>query len=579
MFKFTQKTASPCKDESTALPVAGSPRELYAILSGVIPGTPPSRACRPETAEFARFTIQQARPLWNRAVARMEATLPLEGVAILAETDPIRHMRLVQTLAILFYERECVGKSLARSGLSVWRIMMTKSSRQRPTERASEILGWPAIQSANSLASRLKPTGLRDILEYLLCVDYSIRRPNSLHRLGENGSRSFAYVAALLFEFIELCEQTKPSVAHLMGIQAACDTIHIWAQAARLNATDLTIILFHFHLCSNLVPPNYKRDEEPIVSDDHSLAQGLVVFISDHGKSSRHGLTTYSGCLGRLVDALKYGSGHGFVPGARERLLRKISVDLNDMIPSMVFDGQRQDVMVRIATELARTHNIAPLALDQAYPLAVPEPDAAPSVLENFGDGIAGIALRYLSGNSKQKKPGEDVQKTSSVADETSGQQGRQDVTTVQAAYRACTAAFERVGRWISDERSKQRRKQQEEFTDKLDKENCQLRNRESCARDKGEGEEPMKWQLIHKEVEIEDSIEKDSEKLMVKDPDQGRATASAIEARCAKNKHTDGDGGNDNNEDEEDEDREKSESEDCELVNSGCQSAWPDTG
>ncbi|TLD31648.1 hypothetical protein PspLS_02569 [Pyricularia sp. CBS 133598] len=517
MFQFTWKTESACLGEPTAQPVSGSPRELYVILGEVIPGTPPSRACRPETAEFARFTRQQARPLWNKAVARMEATLPLEEVAILAETDPIRHMRLVQILAILFYERECVGKSLARCGVSVPRIMMTKFSRQRPTERASEVLGWSATQSTHSLAKRLKPTELRGILEYLLCVDYGVKQPNSVDRLGENSSRSFAYVAALLFEFIELCEQERPSLNDLMGIQTACDTIHMWAQAARLNAADLKMILLNFHLCSSLATPNCKGLEEPIMSKDLSLASGLVVVIPDHGKSSRHGLTTYSGCLGRLVDALKYGSGHGFVPGAREQLLRKLSVDLNDMIPSMVFDSQRRDAMVQISTALASTHNMTPLALDQAYPLPVPEPDSAPSVLDNLGDGIAGGALRYLTGNLKQKK-----------VSETSGKQGRQ-ATTVQAAYRACTAAFERFGRWILDESNKQRWKQQEDRTDKLDKENLQLEKRESCARDKRESEELMRWPLIHKEnVENGGSIEMD--------PDQAQANASATEARCAKN-------------------------------------------
>ncbi|KAI6362536.1 hypothetical protein MCOR25_006172 [Pyricularia grisea] len=537
--------ASPGTVEPTARSVPGSSRELYAVLGEVIPGTPPSRACRPETAEFARFTKQQARPLWNRAVARMEATLPLEEVAILAETDPIRHMRLVQTLAILFYERECVGKSLARYGVPVSPIMMAKPSGQRLTKRVSEVLGWPATQSAHSLARRLKPNELRDILEYLLCVDYGVKRPNSLDSLGENSSRSFAYVAALLFEFIELCDQAKPSLEDLIEIQTACDTIHVWAQGARLNATDLAMIMLNFHLCSSLVTPNCKRVEELIAPKDVSLAPGLVAFIPDHGKSCRHGLTTYSGCLGRLVDALKYGSGHKFVPGARERLHRKLSVDLNEIIPSMVFDGQRQDAMVRILTELARTHNIAPLALDQAYPLLVPEPDAAPSVLDNIGNRLAGVALSYLTGNSKQKKTGEDVQKISSGAGETSGQQSRQDVPTVQSSYRACTAAFERVGRWILEERSKQRQDQEEELTHELDQENLQLRKPEPCARDERESEELMRWQMIDKEeVEDKDSIEMDPEDVMVTDTDQAQAAASAIEDRCAKNKHKDGDGG-----------------------------------
>ncbi|TLS30682.1 hypothetical protein PpBr36_03164 [Pyricularia pennisetigena] len=575
MFRFAQRTASTDNVEPTAQSIPDRPEELYATLGRVIPGTPPSRACRPETAEFARFTRQQARPLWNRAVVRMEASLPLEGFATLAETDPIRYMRLFHTLAILFYERECAGKSLARYGVSASRIMMATSSSQRPTERASEVLGWSATQSAHSLARRLKPTELRDILEHLLSVDYGVERPGSLDRLGENSSRSFAYVAALLFEFIELCDHAKPSLNDFMSIQSACDTIHIWAQASRLNATDLTMILLNFHLCSNLVTPEYKRIGEQIVPVDVSLAPGSLVLIHDHGKSSRHGLTTYSGCLGRLVDAIKYDSGHGFVPGARELLLRKLSVDLNDMIPSMVFDGQRHDAMLGISTELARMHSIAPLALDQVYPLPVPEPDAAPSILDNLGDGIAGVALSYLSGNSKQKKTSDESQKTSSVAGKTSDQQGRHEVKTVQAAYQACTAALERVaervalarGRWMLKERGKQRQKQAEEPTSKLGKESLQLQKREPCARGNREAEELMRWQLIYKkEVEYEDSIEMDPEDHMAEDPDQVQASASAVEARCAKKKHKDGDGGNGNDEEEE-EDREQSDSEDWEAV------------
>ncbi|KAL8407622.1 hypothetical protein RB594_006448 [Gaeumannomyces avenae] len=301
---------------------------------------------------------------------------------------------------------------------------------------------------------------LRLILEYLLCIDYKLPRRPTLASVNPASLESFARMSKRLYDFVWRCEECRPrdeddepgrrcsarssprypSAAQVRGADAAAQLVRGAASLLGLNYTDLALMCFHFYRLSwaalpphadppgtatadlrahgfgdgtlgdaaagDMPPPPLegegwnRGDYNPKPNAGAEKAQSPLVF-GRGGGAWGWGFDTYKGFRQSLPHPLIYGRWQGSLPaGVRDRVLRKASVDVNDVIPAVVFDRRRACDLTAAARDLAATHGITTLSLVRAHPQP-PEPEALISMglgeaVTAFTDSVFGAAISAI---------------------------------------------------------------------------------------------------------------------------------------------------------------------------------------
>ncbi|KLU89588.1 hypothetical protein MAPG_08559 [Magnaporthiopsis poae ATCC 64411] len=241
-----------------------------------------------------------------------------------------------------------------------------------------------------------------------------------------------------------------PSTVQVRAADAAAQMVRKAAHRMGLNYTDLALVCFHFYRLSwatlhlqadtagtaaadfraygfgedtfgqgvgkvmlegdgwnrdGYSNSNNNKDATAAIGDaseGKSKPRKPLVFGRGHGAWG-WGFDTYKGFRQSLPHPLIYGRWQGSLPtGVRDRILRKTSVDLNDLIPAVVFDRQRAAALTAAANDLAAMHGITRLSFDRAYPQPPdPEPFLAMGgglgeAVSTLTDNVVGAAIGVL---------------------------------------------------------------------------------------------------------------------------------------------------------------------------------------
>ncbi|KAL8318624.1 hypothetical protein RB597_005753 [Gaeumannomyces tritici] len=229
-----------------------------------------------------------------------------------------------------------------------------------------------------------------------------------------------------------------PSAAQVRAADAAAQLVRGAALLLGLNYTDLALMCFHFYRLSWAALPPHADDPPGTAAADlraHGFGDGTLGDAADAaaagdmpplegegwnrgdynsppkpdagaddadddetrsplvfgrgGGAWGWGFDTYRGFRQSLPHPLIYGRWQGSLPvGVRDRVLRKASVDANDVIPAVVFDRRRACDLTAAARDLAATHGITTLSLVRAHPQP-PEPEALISM--GLGEAVTAI--------------------------------------------------------------------------------------------------------------------------------------------------------------------------------------------
>ncbi|KAL8380649.1 hypothetical protein RB595_005088 [Gaeumannomyces hyphopodioides] len=285
---------------------------------------------------------------------------------------------------------------------------------------------------------------LRLILEYLLCLDYKLPQPPTLASVKPASLESFARMSKRLYDFVWRCEDCRPleedavprtnarypSASQVRAADAATQLVRRAAARLGLNYTDLALMCFHFYRLSWAALPPHATDPPGTAAADlraYGSGGGATSgdsFVGDmplegegwnrgdyknttNNKSGGAdkprpplvfgrgrgmwgwGFDAYRGFRQSLPNPLIYGRWQGSLPaGVRDRVLRKASVDVNDVIPAVVFDRRRARDLTAAARDMAATHGITTLSLARAHPQP-PEPEPLASM--GLGEAVAAI--------------------------------------------------------------------------------------------------------------------------------------------------------------------------------------------
>ncbi|KAI0134343.1 hypothetical protein BJ170DRAFT_609477 [Xylariales sp. AK1849] len=278
-----------------------------------------TRALRPERPECASYLGIPRSPAWTRALQHIQTGILLKGGSEdgfcrrlwkWLNTDERTALRAVATI---IYDQECSG-------------VLIPEAVTLPVD-----IGLPTIESLKLILYKAD-LGIQPLIEHMLLVDYGI----GVYPLsGESLCPTWLYrrfifpgidnLCKYLAEFVHCCRHGQlPDSGAWQTLGQVLESFY-----TRLGEiSDIAIMLYYYHTHHRRLTPKDYED----------------------------GVTGYTGIMQELKDEVS--------TRGPDRLMRKLSVDVNYLIPNFIFDNGRKRTMVTIAESIAEKYNICIYSLD-----------------------------------------------------------------------------------------------------------------------------------------------------------------------------------------------------------------------
>ena len=285
---------------------------------------------RPERPECAIFTSHPQDSKWVQVLKYLERDIcyrvqrfttfyQTPSVALYLDTLGQLHTttsRLqisLQAIAAILYDQECSG--------------YVKDLEMPRIEKAPErepITSFRQFYPSPNKMFRLWYQLLRPLFEHMLLVDYGI------HQVDMSGvgpyiwaeeHQEFNNFCQALVECAQSCKQASSTVCQFDTLAKRLMDLTSFLHP-RIEFSDLAIMLYYYN--------THRRPLEPT--------------------SYNEGMTGYFGVLQELISEVP-------LRGAN-RLQRKLSVDVNELIPKVVRDPWQRERMISIAEDIAEQYNL-----------------------------------------------------------------------------------------------------------------------------------------------------------------------------------------------------------------------------
>jgi hypothetical protein len=271
-----------------------------------------TRALRPERPECTTYMQVPPSPAWTRALQHIQRGVLLGEGSVDVFCRRMRDRRLdknvaLRAVATIMYDQECSGILIPETIFS-------------PLD-----LTLPALDYLK-LSIYKTSFGIRPLIEHMLLVDYRMGVyplsghpfiPNWLYRryIWPGIDQACKYVGEVVY-CCRLGQLPERKVWERLG------TMLMPFDRCIVDISDIAIMLYYYHTHHRQLGPTDYKD----------------------------GVTGYTGIMQELRDEVS--------TRGPDRLIRKLSVDINYLIPRFVFSSDRQDTMRRTAQSIAAQYNI-----------------------------------------------------------------------------------------------------------------------------------------------------------------------------------------------------------------------------
>lgn len=288
------------------------------------------RILRPEAPKYAKLMGTRPSEEWEHALRTIWTAMDRDNRGIGVDLEFYRwleqreHTYVLKAIAIILFDRECTSDSVPTCLLNT----------PPPPDPLGPVYMWPGPDSP---ALDVLPR----VFEHMLRIDYGLHeeeRPlqpaSSPEEEDENAHpEAMRYFYAHCLVILDLAVLCRRSRYPRFPTQDACEMVLRTVEGFRWHGvpwcSDMALMCHWF--CTR------RRRLTEV--------------------EARQGLTGYMGVLQEMVDDVPH--------KGKARLIRKLSVDVNLMIPTFIVDPAEQAVMVREATRLALEHKI-PLTVEEA---------------------------------------------------------------------------------------------------------------------------------------------------------------------------------------------------------------------
>lgn len=286
------------------------------------------RILRPEAPKYAELMGTRPSEEWEHALRTIYIAMDRYNIGIGMDGEFYRwlerreHTHVLKAIAIILFDRECTSDSVPTCLLNT----------PPPPDPLGPVHMWPGPDSP---ALDVLPR----VFEHMLRIDYALHKEERPLRTASSQEEENAHPEAMRYFYAHCLAIVDLAVLCRRGryprfpTQDACEMVLRTVEEFRWNGvpwcSDMALMCHWF--CTRR----------------RRLAE----------TEAREGLTGYTGVLQEMVDDVPH--------KGKTRLIRKLSVDVNLMIPTFVVDPEEQAVMVREATRLALQYRI-PLTVEEA---------------------------------------------------------------------------------------------------------------------------------------------------------------------------------------------------------------------
>jgi hypothetical protein len=289
-------------------------------------------ALRPERPEYAIFTAHPQDTKWVQVLKYLERDicyrlqrfttlyqkpsvgLYLDTLGYLHTLTPKLRSSL-QAIAVILYDQECSGYV---RDLQMPRI--EKASEREPITSFRQF--YPSPDKMFCFGNRL----LRPLFEHMLLVDYGIHQADmsgiGLAYIWAKEHQEFNDFCRALVDCAQSCKQASSTLCQFDTLAKRLIDLNSYSLYSRFDFSDLAIMLYYYD--------THRRPLEPT--------------------SYKKGVTGYFGVLQELISEVPL--------RGTNRLQRKLSVDVNELIPKVVKDPWQRKRMIYIAEDIAAQYNL-----------------------------------------------------------------------------------------------------------------------------------------------------------------------------------------------------------------------------
>jgi hypothetical protein len=289
-------------------------------------------ALRPERPEYAIFTAQPQDNKWVQVLKYLERDicyrlqrfttlyqkpsvgLYLDTLGYLHTLTPNLRSSL-QAIAAILYDQECSGYI---RDLEMPRI--EKASEREPITLFRQF--YPSPDKMFCFGTRL----LKPLFEHMLLVDYGIHQAD-MSGIGRayiwaKEHQEFNDFCRALVDCAQSCKQASSTLCQFDTLAKRLIDLNSYSLYSQFDFSDLAIMLHYYD--------THRRPLEPT--------------------SYNKGATGYFGVLQELISEVPL--------RGTNRLQRKLSVDVNELIPRVVKDPWQRKRMIYIAEDIAAQYNL-----------------------------------------------------------------------------------------------------------------------------------------------------------------------------------------------------------------------------